>query len=263
MKKEIKEHLKKIKEKEGKEHIDCNFGMKVFNTKKRKLLPEEILTANAPTKSKDGNKPPKVRGGNTSSIEGIIYLDFTGHLVTGTSWNYAGDINCSPANLTAEQIDAILDNVIREYAPYNVIVTTNENLYNTAPINKKIRVIFTETWEWYGQAGGVAFINSFSDGSSNPCFIFTSLLNYSTKFIKEAASHEIGHTIGLYHQSKYDNNCVKISEYNIGDGIQAPIMGIGYYVSDEGSKWWVGPNSFGCNNIQDDNAILIQKLGLK
>ena len=36
--------------KKEKNHVGCDFGIKEFNTKKRKLLPEEITTANAPTK---------------------------------------------------------------------------------------------------------------------------------------------------------------------------------------------------------------------
>lgn len=48
-----------------------------------------------------------------------------------------------------------------------------------------------------------------------------------------------------------------------GSGVEGPIMGAGYYVPDNGTKWWIGPNSIGCNVIQDDNAILITALGLK
>lgn len=271
--KNIKEHLK---EKHGNHFQDCNFGKKEFNLKKRKLSPEEELTANAPTsgrrKSKSTTTTTTNSGSTTTTTTSgsggqntvpIIFLDFTGHTVTGTSWNYNGNIICSPANLTALQVDEVVANIVNEYAPYNVVVTTDEAIYTTAPVNKRMRVIFTESWEWYGQAGGVAFINSFTWGDNTPCFVFTSLLNYNTKNIKEAAAHEVGHTLGLYHQSTYDANCVKTSEYNYGNGVEGPIMGAGYYVPDNGTKWWIGPNSIGCNVIQDDNAILITALGLK
>ena len=261
MKKDIKEHLK---DKHGSRFQDCNFGEKEFHLKKRKLSVEEITTANRTT----GKGKPTTGGGTPPPptpvlTTGVIFLDFTGHIVTGTSWNYNGDINCAPANLIALQVDEILLNVQNEYARYNVLVTTDEAVYLAAPVNKRIRLIFTESWEWYGQAGGVAFVNSFTWGDNTPCFVFTSLLNYSTKKIKEAASHEIGHTIGLYHQSTYDANCVKISDYSYGDGVTGPIMGVCYNIPDAGSKWWVGPNSYGCTSIQDDDAVLTRVLGLK
>jgi hypothetical protein len=126
-----------------------------------------------------------------------------------------------------------------------------------------MRVILTVTYQWYGSAGGVAFVGSFAWGDNTPCFIFTSLLNYNVKNISEAASHEAGHTLGLFHQSSYDVNCVKISDYNYGQGSGeigwAPIMGVGYYQNF--TLWNNGPNSFGCNNLQSDLSIITTSNG--
>jgi hypothetical protein len=95
--------------------------------------------------------------------------------------------------------------------------------------------------------------------------VFSSLLNYSTKKISEAISHETGHTLGLRHQSVYDANCVKISEYNYGQGIGeigwAPIMGVAY--NQNLSLWHSGPNSLGCSTIQDDEAVIAGLVGYK
>ncbi len=260
--KTLKEHLK---EKHGNKFQDCDFGIKQMNLHKRKLSVQEAAGANKPTTSGRG-KPPKGGGtgggGSTPASGAVIFLDFTGTIITNTSWNYYGDIFATPANLTALQVDEIVANTVNEFAPYGVTVTTDEAIYNVA--TKKTRIILTESYEWYGNgAGGVAFVGSFDWNDGTPCWVFTSLLNYSTKKIKEAATHELGHTLGLYHQSTYDANCVKTSDYNFGDGITCPIMGVGYYTPDAGTKWWIGPNSYGCNQIQDDNAILTQKLGLK
>lgn len=233
--------------------VDCNFGHSSFNLQKdtRKKSNEEARTQN-----RTSRRPTKPRKGVP-----VIFLDLGGSVVSGTSWNYAGDIICAPANLEQAKVDEILASVIEDYALYNVIVTTEKTVYDAAPAGKRIRCILTESWEWYGQAGGVAFVGSFSWLENTPCFVFTSLLNYNTKYIKEAVSHEVGHTMGLYHQASYDDNCVKISEYNYGSNGEAPIMGVGYYQPDV--HWWVGPNSYGCQSIQDDNAVLTALLGLK
>lgn len=200
--------------------------------------------------------------GNTT-IKNVVLLDFDGHTVpVGNAWNYTSSpMIMAYSGLLDSEKAIILANCQEDYAAFNVLITTDEAVYNAAPLNSRMRCIITESWEWYGQAGGVAFVGSFTWGDNTPCFVFSSLLSYNTKYIKEAVSHEIGHTLGLYHQSKYDAACVKISDYNSGCCGEAPIMGVGYYQPDV--HWWVGPNSYGCNNIQDDVAILQTKLGLK
>ena len=121
-----------------------------------------------------------------------------------------------------------------------------------------LRAVLTVSSSWYGNAGGVAFLNSFTWSDDTPCFVFTALLNNNVKNIGEAASHEAGHTLSLYHQATYDANCVKISDYNYGMGTGeigwAPIMGVGYYQNF--TLWNLGPNSLGCNNIQSDLVVL-------
>lgn len=259
--------------KKHKDHVGCNFGMKDFNKIKRtKEYIEELNTGRATTGKGKGKGKGKCKCKNstttttTSSLPpiaqgGVIFIDFDGHTVSGTSWNYNGDIVAAPSGLGEAEKDMIMSSILEDYAPFNVTVTTDENVYLACHPNKRIRCIVTETWEWYGQAGGVAFTNSFTWGDNTPCWVFSSLLGYNTKYIQEAISHEVGHTLGLYHQARYDENCLKISEYNTGCCGEAPIMGIAYYQPI--GKWWVGPNTYGCNNIQDDAEILKQKLGLK
>jgi len=119
-------------------------------------------------------------------------------------------------------------------------------------------VIVTITSDWYGVAGGVAFVGSFTWGDDTPCFVFSALHNYKVKNIAEATSHEAGHTLGLYHQSKFDATCNKLTDYDAGQGNGeigwAPIMGVGYYQNF--TTWQNGPNTFGCNNMQNDLQII-------
>lgn len=188
----------------------------------------------------------------------VIFLDFDGQTVSGTSWNTSGPIVCDAANLTTAQITEIFNRVAEDYRPFNVNVTTDSTKYFAAPANKRMRVILTITSDWYGSAGGVSFMGSFTWGDNTPCFVFTALLNYNTKYIAEAAAHEAGHTLGLRHQSTYDASCIKTSEYNYGTGTGeiawAPIMGCGYYKNL--SQWYNGQSSLSCTSYQNDLAII-------
>lgn len=197
------------------------------------------------------------------SASAVLFLDFDGHTVTGTSWNYNGPIVCGASGLNNTQITTVFNRIAEDYRPFNINVTTDSTKYLAAPAIRRMRVIMTVTSEWYGNAGGVAFVGSFTWGDDTPCFVFTALLNYNVKNISEAGSHEAGHTLGLYHQSVYDANCVKISDYNYGQGSGeigwAPIMGVGYYQNF--TLWNNGPNSYGCNSIQSDLDVLTTSNG--
>ena len=192
------------------------------------------------------------------SSSNVIFLDFDGHNVEGTSWNSSGPIYCNGSNLSQDQITTIFNRVAEDYRPFTVNVTTDSTKYYAAPAERRMRVVLTTSSSWYGSAGGVAYINSFNWGDNTPCFVFTALLGYNTKNIAEAASHEVGHTLGLRHQSSYDAVCNKTSEYNSGKGSGeigwAPIMGVGYYQNM--TLWNYGANPFGCTAYQDDLSII-------
>ena len=187
-----------------------------------------------------------------------IYLDFDGQTVSGTSWNVSGPIYCGASGLSAAQMTEVFNRVSEDYRPFTVNITTDSTKYWSAPANKRMRVVITVTSDWYGSAGGVAFVNSFTWGDNTPCFVFSALLGYNTKNISEASSHEAGHTLGLRHQSVYNSSCVKTSEYNSGIGTGeiswAPIMGVGY--SRNLTTWYNGPNSISCSTIQKDLDVI-------
>lgn len=194
------------------------------------------------------------------SASAVIFLDFDGHTVDGTSWNWDGNpINCASSGLNTTQINEIFNRVAEDYRPFNLNITTEQAKFLAAPIDKRMRVIITTTSDWYGNsAGGVAFIRSFTSGDDTPCFVFSALFGYNLKKIAEAVSHEAGHTLGLYHQSQYDANCKKITDYYAGIGTGeigwAPIMGVGY--NRNFTLWSNGPNSLGCTNFQSDLDII-------
>jgi len=192
------------------------------------------------------------------SAQAVIFLDFDGHAVTGTSWNYNGPFVCGASGLDNSKITEVFNRVAEDYRPFNINITTDSTKYWAAPPTKRTRVIITVSSSWYGAAGGVAFIGSFSWGDNNPCFVFSQLLNFNVKNISEATAHEAGHTLGLYHQSSYDANCTKLTDYYAGQGTGeigwAPIMGVGYYQNF--TLWHNGPNSYGCSSMQSDLDVI-------
>ena len=226
----------------------CSFGITQFNH----VLRQSSGNVKKPT-------------GNTSVTNGgaVIFLDFDGHYVSNTSWNWNGDFNCEPANLLTDELQKIFDRVTEDFRPFHVSITADESVFSLANPLKRMRVVITETWQWYGQTGGVSILNSFTTGDNTPCFVFSSLLGYNEKKIAEAVSHEVGHTLGLRHQAFFDSGCNLLTEYYAGKGTGevswAPIMGNAY--SRNLSTWHNGTTSNGCNTSQDETAIIASVLG--
>lgn len=243
----------KAKPATGQKPETCNFGIEVFNKIKRGSFAGDYSLKK---KAKDS--------GPVTPPNATILLDFDGQLVSNTIWNTKGDINAAPANLSGSEMDRIVKRVSEDFSPFDVMVTTDEDVYQATDPFKRMRVIITESWEWFGVLGGTSYNNSFEWGNNTPCFVFSTLLNYNEKYIAEAISHETGHTLGLLHQALYDDNCNFLSEYNEGSGDGptgwAPIMGIGYYQNI--TTWHKGPTVLGCNALQDDVAIISKILGL-
>lgn len=200
-------------------HSD-DFGIKEFNKTQRKVVSEE-----KGKRVKDPPLPPPPPA-PVYSPPGVILLDFDGHTVTGTMWGTT--IIATPSGMSIDEQQRIVDTVAKWYKQFNIIITTSDSVYNKAPSNKRRRCIITEYYEWFGRAGGVSFVGSFNWQTEEPCFVFSLLLNYSTKMIYVAVAHEVGHTLGLYHQGVYDANCVQIAPYNYGNANFAPIMGVAY-----------------------------------
>ena len=111
------------------------------------------------------------------------------------------------------------------------------------------RVVVSPT-NWYNTgAGGVAYIGSFSWSSDTPCFVFTAQLGTGNeKYTAEAATHEAGHTVGLYHDGVTGG-----SAYYSGHNGWAAIMGVGYY---QGLVQWSKGEYPGANNTEDDLTIM-------
>jgi hypothetical protein len=189
------------------------------------------------------------------SATSTVFLDFDGHTVIGSTWNNGNPLFCAPSTLTDAQITEIFNRVSEDFRPFNIDITTDSAVFLAAPFNRRVRIIITPTSSWTSGVGGISYVGSFTWGDDTPGFVFSDKLGpNSPKYIGECCSHETGHTLGLSHQSTYDNNCNLTEAYCLGAGSGevgwAPIMGNSYYRNMTG--WNNGPTPYGCTNTQDN-----------
>ena len=187
-----------------------------------------------------------------------LYLDFDGHDVNSSMWNYGAPFTCLPAAMTDAQITEAFNRVAEDFRPFNINVTTDSTKFLAAPLSQRMRIIITPTSAWYAGVAGIAYVTSFTWGDDTPAFVFSDRLVNDAKRVAEAISHESGHTLGLYHQASYDANCTMTSSYStgVGTGITSwgPIMG--NVASKNVTQWNYGATPNGCTFLQDNLSII-------
>ena len=203
----------------------------------------------------------------------IIYLDFDGEVITNTAWNnYVnldvidakafdkdGDVTSFNAD-EIESIEAIFGRVAEDFMPFNVNITTDYSVYAAADDFDRLNLVITDTHDWYPGAGGVAYvgIEGRPDEFYQPGWVFSDALGNNSKYIAEAASHEIGHNLGLSHDGK--GAAGYYTGHGSGDTGWAPIMGVGYY--KELTQWSQGEYN-NATEKEDDVAIIESAYGIR
>ncbi|MFC5539255.1 Ig-like domain-containing protein [Rhodocytophaga aerolata] len=171
----------------------------------------------------------------------VVLLDFDGQYVVNPGWNGGNPINAEPALLSEAEILEVWKMISEDYKPFSLNITTSEAIYQQAPTNRRMRIIFTPTNHFYTNVGGVAYTNSFTWGDDTPCWAF----NSTAKYAGEVGSHEVGHTLGLSH----DGRTSPAETYFWGQSSWAPIMGTGY--DRQVVQWSKGEYPY-ANNTEDD-----------
>lgn len=222
----------------------------------KSLLPFFILLLSLPAFS-------QVKLSSLPSAAATIFLDFDGHTVQSAGWNNGNKLFCTASGLNDIQITEIFHRVSEDYRPFVVNITTDSTVFLAAPLNQRVRMIVTQTSDWYQGVGGVAYIGSFTWGDDTPGFIFPNRLGNVAKYVAECCTHESGHTIGLSHQAAYNDQCGLVDPYNPGSGAGqsswAPVMGNSYYKNMTG--WNNGPTPYGCTSVQDNLTIITTQNG--
>ena len=180
---------------------------------------------------------------------GCILLDFDGYnLPAGSRWNGGNALTAAPAGMTDAAIQEFWELVSEDFRALNLNVTTDEAVYNSFPATMRQRCIVTPTNTVAPGAGGVSYVGSFNYGDNTPCWEFMA----DAKYGGEAASHELGHSMGLSH----DGRISPAEEYYNATnttGPWAPIMGSGYY---KPVTTWSRGEYASANNQEDDLAIM-------
>lgn len=212
-----------------------------------------------------------------------IYLDFNGAYVTGKAWTYSDGTTTSstwdcaawstdtdPSTFSVSEqndIRRMWERIAEDYAPFNVNVTTDvaydpDNY--TGDKNKVGWLLTTPTTDKSGVRcphygyGGIAYVNVFGATDYFSRYQPAWVTPMGTANTAEAASHEIGHNMGLSHDglttgaAYYGGHIATTSAPSWG-----PIMGTGY--NRNVSQWSKGEYYNG-NQIQDDLAIIAGKL---
>ena len=190
-----------------------------------------------------------------SPAAATVYLDFDGTVVEGTLWNGDGKIIAEPSGLGAATITWIHKIISDHFKLFNLNITTDRAVYERAPVRQRIHVIITTEGSWYGPVTGISAVGSFTWGNDTPAWVFIHALSNNPSYIAAAATHQIGHTLGLQHQSEYDSYGVMITELSGGEtnifSNEAPLMGIPFYKT---ADWRNGHPSTGVSDIQSDTA---------
>jgi Metallo-peptidase family M12B Reprolysin-like len=182
-----------------------------------------------------------------------VLIDFDGANINDPDW---GKINAPASPLTSTQRQDVWRRVKEDYLPFNVNITTDPAEYQAKPPGARMRCIVTPDDTAGPGSGGVAFVGSFAYAgnifkANVPCWVF----NPTVKSIADAVSHEVGHTLGLYHDGLYQG--AFYFEYYVGHGTGptswGPIMGAPYTRSL--TQWSKGEYQ-GATRFEDDIEII-------
>ncbi len=208
----------------------------------------------------------------------VLFINFSGETVANTAWNT--EINRTQIPAVAFSTDAdrttfsdaeqlaikrIWQRMAEDYAPFNIDVTTERPAtFGT----RTAMALITRSTDANGAAnpfstaGGVAYVNVFGSASYatyRPAWIYHDNLGNVESYIAEAASHEVGHNLGLSHDGRTDG-LEYYGGHGSGDISWGPLMGTGY---DRNVSQWSKGEYYRASNTEDDLAMIAGKIAYR
>ncbi|MFS4494465.1 thrombospondin type 3 repeat-containing protein [Maribacter sp. 2308TA10-17] len=199
------------------------------------------------TKKNSSNLTAKLQPTNLQSRPGapaVIYLDFDGETVSGTTWLGGNTIVAEPSGMSDAQITIAWEIMAEDFSPFDINVVTDRSVFEATPKDHRMMCIFTPTDDAQPDSGGVAYLGSFSWNNDDPAWVYNI---FNGKQAGDTGSHEIGHTMGLDHDGQGN------TEYYEGHGDWAPIMG--FSLSKSIAQWSLGEYS-NATNMENDLQII-------
>ncbi len=175
-------------------------------------------------------------------VDHVIYLDFDGEVV---DWVNGSTITANSWGWDNEKITEIWKIVAEDFAPFEVNVTTNRDVFDATSKTKRIMAVFTPTDDAAPSTGGFAYLDSFSSSDIDVCWVY----HESIRGAGDTGSHEVGHALGLRHDGRND----PVEVYYRGHNNWAPIMG---YSGDKIVGHWSKGEYKNADNTEDDLAII-------
>jgi hypothetical protein len=155
-----------------------------------------------------------------------------------------------PSGLSSGEVEEILKLVAEDFAPFDVNVTNDRSVYDSAPSHKRVMCISTPTDTAAPNSGGIAGIGTF----------IYDLVCWDFNLRGDTISHEVGHTLSLYHHGDSTQNS---PEYHDGHSSESrdwgPIMGAAF---DAEMAQWSDGNYTSATNSNQDDLYLITNYGL-
>lgn len=178
---------------------------------------------------------------------GVLYLDMDGETGPWPGWPEAALVSLPHSGWTPSAVRRVWQRIAEDFAPFTVNVTTDLSVYLRAPENSRIRCIFSAN-PWSSSWGGIAYLGSYNNTGNQVCWVA-----YSGSSGAAVASHELGHTLWLYHDGRTDETYYR--GHGSGTVSWGPIMGsAGYYVNLD---TWSRGEYADANNQEDDRSIII------
>ncbi|MGD2057019.1 MAG: hypothetical protein PVJ15_09455 [Gammaproteobacteria bacterium] len=203
-----------------------------------------------------------------------IFVDFDGGTIKKTAWNkyhrvpawnaVAYDTDGKKNSFSNDEISdmaGIWQQIAEDYIPFDVDVTT-EDPGKLGPTIGWILVTSSKDASARPMpepgTGGVSYLNTFGFGQTafySPIFVYYDNLG-SPAAVADAASHEMGHTIGLTHDGV--TGSMSPGKGGSSNVSWSPIMGLDH--AGHLTQWSRGDYR-GATNTQDDVGILTGSLG--